>query len=225
MYKVHLCYYDRDRCLKVELLDQREGAFGIFISSTHLSFQKALPTYIHYSKWWCSFLYILAHSVILLTFFILPTLWAKMRVWLLFIWSLMKLIFLSYFYCLILFLLWIYRSLFRVFFIWLVAFSGRSIESLHIVKILTPLLSLYVVNIFPWSVLCLLLMGSCTVKPFLIFMCQIGLTFSLWSPCSVTSIEEALLFQYYKIIFLFYSGTFIVLVFCFYFTWSLFLCG
>lgn len=58
-------------------------------------------------------------------------------------------------------------------------------------------------------------MGSCAVKPFLIFMCQIGLTFSLWFPCFVTSIEEALLFQYYKIIFLFYSGTFIVLVFVF----------
>lgn len=48
---------------------------------------------------------------------------------------------------------------FACFRIWLVVFSGRSVARLQIVEISTPLLSLYVVNIFPWSVLCFFVNG------------------------------------------------------------------
>lgn len=108
---------------------------------------------------------------------------------------------------------------FACFLIWLVVFSGRIVASLHIVEISTPLLSLYVINIFPWSVLCFLLMGFCTIKPFLTSVRQIGLTFSLWFPRFVTSIGEALLFQYYKIVFYFI----LVLVLVLSLFWCLFL--
>ena len=131
----------------------------------------------------------------------------------LFIWSLGKFIFLSYFYWLVLFLLWIYRSSFCPCFQAVGCIFLQNYRNSSSIGDLNPVVKHLCWKIF--SLICFMpfVKGAGCRKAFFNF----GMSdwFSVFFMVSVICGKhgETSLFQYYKIIVLFQSGVFIALVF------------